>query len=351
MLSLNEVHEGDCLELMPLIPDNSIDLILTDPPYFKVKGEAWDRQWNDAKAFLAWLDTVLEQVYRVLKPNGSLYLFASPKMAARVEVLIAERFNIVNSIIWAKSLATYEPGDGRRAALELAKGNSLRGFLPFSERVIFAEHYGADNIAKGEAGYAAKCDELRGFLFEPLRGYLDGERQKAGKHYRDIAEVLDVTPTMVGQHYFSSSQWHLPTLKAYEGMQRACSPYMARSYEELRQEYEELRQEYEELRRPFSVCPAVPYTDVWTYPTVKPYAGKHPCEKPQQMLKDIINASSKPDATVLDAFAGTASTALACIETGRNFICIEKESEYVKLGRNRIKAELEQPRLLEVVNG
>jgi len=85
------LHHGDCLEVMAGFPDNSVDLVLTDPPYFKVKGDAWDNQWDKPGQFLAWLDTVVEQFARVLRPNGSLYLFASPQMAARVECLIGQR--------------------------------------------------------------------------------------------------------------------------------------------------------------------------------------------------------------------------------------------------------------------
>ncbi len=75
---------GDCLEVLPSIPDNSVNLVYTDPPYYKVKSEAWDRQWDKPDQFLSWLGEVLEEFQRVLAPNGSLYLFASPKMAAGV---------------------------------------------------------------------------------------------------------------------------------------------------------------------------------------------------------------------------------------------------------------------------
>jgi adenine-specific DNA-methyltransferase len=55
------------------LPDASVDAVVTDPPYYRVKDEDWDRQWDDPSAFLAWLNQVAEQWQRVLKPNGSLY--------------------------------------------------------------------------------------------------------------------------------------------------------------------------------------------------------------------------------------------------------------------------------------
>jgi site-specific DNA-methyltransferase (adenine-specific) len=170
-----QVIEGDALTVMAGMPDNSVDLIATDPPYFRVKGEWWDRQWDNPAAFLEWMGRLAEQWTRILKPNGSLYVFASPRMAARVEVKIGERFNVLNNVVWVK-----DDNGGRRHEAQLIDKGLARSWFPDNERVIFAEHYGADNIAKGEAGYAAKCDELRGFIFEPLRAYLDGERQRAG---------------------------------------------------------------------------------------------------------------------------------------------------------------------------
>ncbi len=78
---LTLVH-ADCLNYLPKLPDNSVDLIVTDPPYFKVKRHAWDNQWSDVTEFLAWLDDVLLEFWRVLKPNGSMYLFCSSNLPA-----------------------------------------------------------------------------------------------------------------------------------------------------------------------------------------------------------------------------------------------------------------------------
>lgn len=325
------LHCGDAIEVMRGLPDNSIDLIATDPPYFKVKGDAWDRQWDKPDQFLAWLDTALEQMARILKPNGSLYLFASPKMAARVEVLIGQRFNVLNHIVWQK-----ETDRGKHAA---ACKETLRGYFPNTERIIFAEHYGADNIAKGEAGYAAKCDELRGFVFEPLRAYLDGERKRAGVSKEDINEALGFRRMggMAGRHYFSQSQWCLPTAEHYHKM-RAAMSRLNHNGDYLQRPYEDLRQEYEELRRPFSVTADVPYTDVWTFPTVQTYPGKHPCEKPLAMMRHIIEVSSKPGAIVLDCFMGSGTTGVAAQELGRDFVGVELDAKYFAKAKQRIEA-------------
>jgi site-specific DNA-methyltransferase (adenine-specific) len=324
--------------------DNSVDAIVTDPPYFKVKGDAWDRQWDKPAQFLAWLDTIAEQWQRLLKPNGSLYCFASSKMAARVECLIAERFNVLNRITWQK-----DAGWAKRQCKE-----ELRIFFPASEALVFAEHYGADNIAKGEAGYVNKCDELRGFVFEPLRAYLDGERQRAGITPRQVNEY---TKTQMAGHWFTQVQWALPTAKHYASIrelfhlrgnweENARDGFLRREYEDLRREYEDLRREYEDLRRPFSVTADVPYTDVWTFPTVQHYKGKHPCEKPLAMMEHIIRASTRPGAVVLDCFAGSGATGAACISLGRSFVGVEKDKQYAAQASQRLTLATSDDRYL-----
>uniref|UniRef100_UPI0013DBA065 site-specific DNA-methyltransferase n=1 Tax=Serratia marcescens TaxID=615 RepID=UPI0013DBA065 len=86
-----------------------------------------------------------------------------------------------------------------------------------------------------------------------------------------------------------------------------------------------LLEEYKSHRRHFSVTVAVPYTDVWTHKPVQFYPGKHPCEKPADMLRLIINASSRPGDVVAEIFMGSGSTVKAAIELGRQAIGVELE--------------------------
>jgi len=348
-----QLLHGDCLALMPTLPDNSVDCILTDPPYFRVKGEAWDRQWSDADKFIAWLGRCCEQWHRLLKPNGSLYCFASPQMSSRVEVEIGRWFNVLNAARWVK-----DEGWHKKANKE-----AQRSFSSPWEAVIFAEHHGSDGIAKGEAGYDTKCDELRGFVFEPLRLYLAGERDRAGLTTRQVAEEYQKksgsrTVTGMDGHWFDKVQWELPTPENYAWLQatinrlgrRPAPPFAdfhaaprdrfersARAdYEHLRADYEYLRADYEDLPRPFHVTADVPYTDVWTFPTVGHYPGKHPCEKPAALLRHILSVSTRPDAVVLDCFMGSGATGVVAAELGRQFIGIEQDDHWFDYASRRL---------------
>lgn len=79
--------------------------------------------------------------------------------------------------------------------------------------------------------------------------------------------------------------------------------------------------------------------DVWTgslTPKREKTFGKHPTQKPLYLLERMILASTRENAFILDPFMGSGTTAVACKKLNRNFIGIEKESEFVELAKNRI---------------
>lgn len=80
--------------------------------------------------------------------------------------------------------------------------------------------------------------------------------------------------------------------------------------------------------------------DVWRLPAIAKWeksCGKHPTQKPLALLAQIILASTKKDALILDPFAGSSTTGIASNVLGRRFIGIEQEAEYLKLSQARYK--------------
>jgi adenine-specific DNA-methyltransferase len=329
-----DMLSGDCLDVMADLPDASVDLIVTDPPYFRVKDEPWDRAWKDTAAFLGWLGDVADGWRRVLKPNGSLYVFASPQLAARVQVeVVAPRFDVLNEIVWVKP----NGGTGERCRRE-----ALRRFLVNTERIIFAQAYGAD----GEFSNAE--DRLRGLVFEPLRAYLDSERERSGLTVRQVAEHYQRktgsrTVTGMAGHWFGRVQWELPTADNYEWLRDLLN---RKGGDYLRREYDYLRREYDDLRRHFHVTADVHHREVWDF---KPPTGhrRHVCEKPVDMLRHIIRTSSRPDATILDTFAGSGATGDAALRERRRFIGIEKDPVWHAKAAARLTAITDTPSLLD----
>jgi site-specific DNA-methyltransferase (adenine-specific) len=95
------LYHGDSLEILPSL-DIKSDVLLTDPPYFKVKQEEWDNQWDKASEFLGWMGDFLDRAKPLLTPQASVWVFASPSMTSSVERLVGERFRVLNSIRWVK---------------------------------------------------------------------------------------------------------------------------------------------------------------------------------------------------------------------------------------------------------
>ncbi|MDE9477049.1 site-specific DNA-methyltransferase [Xenorhabdus bovienii] len=323
------LFNDDSLQFIKTLPDNCIDLIATDPPYFRVKSCSWDNQWEDVTAYLAWLDEMLAEFWRVLKPNGSLYMFCGSRLASDTEILVRERFNVLNHIIWAKP-----SGPWRRQNKE-----SLRTYFPATERIIFAEHYQGPYHPKTD-GYSRQCRELKQNVFKPLIDYFRNARKSLGITEKQIHQA---TGKQMSSHWFGYSQWQLPNAEDYQKLQVLFSsvaeekrqngelnkPHdeLATSYLKLSRRYEELSQEYGLLRRPFSVTADVPYTDVWNYSPVQYYPGKHPCEKPAELMEHIIRSSSREGDIVADFFMGSGATLKSALNLNRRVLGVELEEE------------------------
>lgn len=335
-VNLNSITlvNADSLEYIKTLSDNCIDLIATDPPYFKVKPEGWDNQWHGDG-----LDRCLTESWRVLKPTGSLYLFCGHRIASDIELLMRQCFNVLNHIIWAKPFGRWN----------VCNEESLRAYFPATERVLFAEHYSGPYKPK-DTEYAGKCATARQDVMTPLIEYFRSARAALNVSAKEINQAMG---KQMASHWFSASQWQLPSEKDYltlqalfsckaEELQRVNSlstthNQLTKRYQVLSRTYADLVAQYEEIRRPFAVTVAVPYTDVWTYKPVQFYLCKHPCEKPAEMMRDIIAASSKPGDVVADFFMGSGSTVKAAIALEREVIGVELETERF----NQTVAEIE----------
>ena len=288
---INKVYNGDCLDIMKHIETESIDLCIIDPPYFKVKTHYWDNQWNNSDTFISWMGEVFVEIHRILKKSGSIYVFSYPKLTFEVEHELRKYFNVLNHIVWEKF---NDPGfDGWK---QKTSKESLRKFYPNSERILFGEKQSFGKLLK-EA------------------------RTSAGISTIQLAELIGAYGK--SNHGGSISNWendlNIPTETQYSKLQHILS----------------LPNRTDVIRK-FNVNDSIQYTDVLHYKTVKPYKGKHPCEKPKELIKQLIEMSSNKGDVVIDCFSGSGMLAECCIETNRNWILIEKDESYYKSSVKRI---------------
>ncbi len=320
------LYHGDCREIAPTL--GRFDLVLTDPPYGKVKGE-FDDAWTNRPAMLKDCAEWRDMIHAAMKPNATLYWFAWPSLAGRIEALIAEKLNPLSHIIWKKP----------SAFAQKLSPEALRAPAPETERIIMAEHYGADNMALGESGYAAECDKARGHVFEPIRHYLWSEWTRAGLTKQDANKA---TGSQMASHWFTDSQWSLPTADNYKKLQERANQqgeFLRKDYAFLQKDYEFLRKDYESLRRYFALEKGDPKTEVWHFNSESERLG-HPTPKPVKLIGFMARISCRPGGTILDPFAGSGTTGRAAKDLGRKAVLVEKEERYCEIAAQRMQQEV-----------
>ena len=321
------LYFGDCLEVLPELSD-TFNLLLTDPPYSRVKDDDWDRCSHSE------LKTLLRNVFERVKPkmalNGAAYCFCWPYFSAWLQLIMSDYFNVLNEIVWMKRLPS-GAHCGNQAKVDITK---CRKFFPETERIVFAEMYGSDKQAAADAGYQKASEQLWAELMRPLIRYFQEAKKSSGLSSEEIQErMFQLTGKryVFDRHTFSESQWEIPVREQYEA---------AATFMPLRRQYDELRQQYEELRRAHFPNRSN-FTDLWSYSPI--LAGSkeriHNCQKPIQMITDMVTTSSRPGDIVLDPFAGSGTTGVAAMRTGRRAVLIERDEWNCEIAANRFQQE------------
>lgn len=294
--------EGDSLEVIKKFPDNSVSLILTDPPYHTTQKRNiyGDTTFKEDNHYLEWMTEYSKEWARILKPNGSLFCFCSPAMSGRLESVFSDRFNILSQVVWTKP---NDPGfDGWKQKM---KKESLRQWYDHSERIIFAEPAVNGNLH-------------RSYFGSLLKEY----RTKSGLTSNKLTEKIGAYGKV--NHGGAVSNWeagrNVPSKEQYEKIRNV---FLATGKIKT-------MPQYQDVVRPFIINKTKEFTDIWTFPNIRPYKGKHPAEKPIILLEHAISATTFEGDIVLDCFAGSGTTAFAAIKQGRCSISIEIENRWIK---------------------
>lgn len=319
------VAQGDSLRLLGKLPDHCVSLILTDPPYHATKKENiyGDTAFAEDQHYLEWLAEYAKEWWRILRRNGSLFCFCDSSMTARLEVLLSKNFNILSHVVWTKP---NDPGfDGWKGKM---KKEALRQWYPHSERIIFAEPAVEGNLFRCPFGqFLYEMRKQSGLSMHQLTGLI-------GAHGK-VNHGGAVSNWEAGRNTPSREQYNqIRDVLVATGKVKAMPPY-------------------EDVIRTFNMDASREFTDVWTFPSVRPYEGKHPAEKPVAMLEHAIAASTFVGDVVLDCFAGGGSTALASLSLSRRVVAMEIEERWAKQIVTRIRefGELDESLISHSGNG
>ncbi len=289
-LPLNQVILGDCLEELKKLPDRSVDLIVLDPPYWKVVNENWDFQWRTEEDYAKWCLQWFKELSRIVKLSGSLYLFGY----------------IRNLFYLQKHLS--DLGFSFRQQLIIDKGIKALG----------------GRATRGYKMFPNTTESLLFYIFDSkpfIKEMLKKRQKELGLSALDINKRLEVKTNGGGVWSLYTGEnilAQVPTREMWEKLQSAL----------------EFEYPYEDIGQTFNIEMGI--TDVWQDINFYEEERHHRTQKPVELIKRIINASTHEGMVVLDPFLGAGSTALAAIELNRHFIGIEIDPKHVHTAEERI---------------
>ena len=239
------------------------------------------------------------------------------------------------------SFCIWDKGDGYRAQSwhnrDRDGKTALRSWFTVCEYCL---HFFNTPQSNDRAWKATGLDRINSNpeCYKSIKDWYAAEKKRLGLTDKDIGkyytEVTGKKPYML-RHYFCDSQFEIPTEKVWE------SVYIPLGF---RREYEDLRREYEDLRNVHNVDRM--HCNIWHEPPIPSQNRFHTCEKPVKILSRLIEVSTRSeDSVVLDLFMGGGSTGVACVNTNRRFIGIEKDPRYFEIAKNRIGSEGSQLRI------
>lgn len=299
---INKVILGDAMKLLPTIENNTIDLVLTDPPYFLDKMDSnWDHEKvsstkyqhavkslppgmkfdrEQGKKFYSWFYKVAKELLRILKPGGFFYSFSSPRLYHRLACAVDDAgFLIRDCFIW---LYTQNQ----------VKAMTLNHFI---------DKLSIDNESKKKLKEKLdgwKTPQIKS-CFEPI---IMAQKQHDGTFLQNIIkhEVgLFNTRIKIGKNMFPSNVLSID-------------------------EIEEIIDKYFLLPKPTKKEKG----EYNTHRTVKPLA----------ICQYLIQLSTfSKNAIVLDPFIGSGTTAVAAKKLGRRFIGFDSNKEYVSIAIKRLE--------------
>ncbi len=281
----NIIYNSDCRNLDAYIDDESVDLVIADPPYFKVSKQKWDYLWRTEKDYVEWSKQWLIKVSRALRKGGTLYIFGFFRTLAYLLPEIERLgFKFKQQIIIDKGIQAVS---GRATKNYKMFPNTTESILMFYK-------------------------DSRPFIREMLK-----ERQKAlGLSAKDINERLGVKSNGGGM-------WSI-----YTG-ENVCEQIPTKELWESLQNILQFQYPYEELSQTYNVILGM--NDVWC--DLKFYNNKeriHPTQKPFELMERLILASSNEGDLVLDPFMGSGCTACMCKKNRRDYVGFEIDAEYYK---------------------
>ena len=382
---------GDSVDKLKELDDNSIDSIVTDPPYgLSFMGKKWDYDVPSQEIF--------EECLRVLKPGGYLLSFAGSRTYHRMAVRVEDAgFEIRDQIMWiygsgfpkslniGKKVDEYE---GWGTALKPAHEPIVMARKPLSEKTVVNNVLewgtGGINIDDSRIGTTTKTNggkaNKENNRIAANGGYVNDVSSQEHNYGRfpaniifdeEAGKILDEQSGIskstggrsgnkegVGQNgiygqYSGEVRDENPGLGDTGGASRFfyCPKTSKRDRNEGLDEFEDKyyaagNQAKAELKRgnvEFNSNKGKGRDERHNHNQVGVSKNNHPTVKPTDLMLYLIRLITPKGGTTLDPFMGSGSTGKAAVRGGFDFVGIEREKEYMEIAEARIQYEIDNP--------
>lgn len=330
----NIIYNEDCILGMNRIPDNSIDVVCTDPPYLYLKNQKLDRDFDESAFF--------SQVKRVLKKDGFIIMFGRGTSFYRWNTSLSELgFTFKEEFIWDKGYCTSPLMPISRihetiSIHTLGKGRIIKQKIPYLEMKKYNIQSIIDDIKRLCTVFSNSKSliQVKEFLLNNSRDTSDSWKpnnttisSRITKENRCVSVARSIG-LGCNEKSIIRTDYSIPN-----------SPRRGVTAEPLKPSGSRCSNVMQSMEFGFNEKSIIKETP-------NRYKAIHPTEKPVRLIERLLNLVCKEENTVvLDPFSGSASTAIACINTNRQYIGFEIDKEYWDLSQDRISEVGKEPRL------
>ena len=344
-----QLHLGDCLDVLATLPDNSVDSIVTDPPYgLSFMGKKWD---YDVPSVAIW-----EQCLRVLKPGGHLLAFAGTRTQHRMAVRIEDAgFEIRDMIAWVY-------GSGFPKSLDVSKAIDKAAGAE-REKVRVKPRPETSGTMSGKADTRPWIEKSRELGYHEVDGNIPATPEAQqwegwGTALKPALEPITMARKPLSGTVAETVLQHGTGAINVDGCRVGTDGGTTRSdqapYAESGWRTGHAVEPINAGRWPANIihdgsneAALALKSGARFFYTAK--AGKddretdnnHPTVKPTMLMAYLCRLVTPPGGTVLDPFMGSGSTGKAATVNGFRFIGIERDPEYHKIAQARISNQHE----------
>lgn len=324
-LMQNVILTGDNRILLKSLKSNSIDCVVTSPPYYGLRDYGNKNQIgleNSPQEFIEQLCLVFDEVWRLLKDDGTLWVnlgdtYSSHKDCKSVGQTLAKGTNRQDAHVIAKGKSVT-----RNTKLMKQSGFKNKDLIGIPWRFAFAMQ---------DRGWYLRQD----IIWSKPNPMPESVRDRCTKSHEYVF-LLTKSP----KYFFNNEAIKEHSVRVGDTQTFGGQKALRNKIKKTDPRY---RNGSEQWGRKFTSNETRNKRSVWSI-TTKPFKDAHFAVMPESLVEPCILAGSREQGIVLDPFFGAGTVGLVALKNNRNFLGIELNENYSKIAENRINAYLETPK-------